>query len=204
MGPGLEGAIEEIALGTNGDLTMRVIGDVEPEGICGSGLIDLLGELLRTGRMNGRGRLADKADRFVVDAKSGIAILESDIGALSQAKAANASGLHIVFDQFGILFDQVDVFYLAGAFATHIRTDAARRIGLIPNVPDAKVMQLGNASIVGVTKALLSRALRNELEDLARRVEHVELETDPHFFDYFVEGCQFQPIDPIDRASAFG
>jgi len=71
----------------------------------------------------------------------------------------------------------------------------ACRIGLIPHLPDEKIVQIGNASIEGATIALLSKAKRDELEALIGTIIHVELETDPNFFEHFVIGCQFIPVE---------
>jgi uncharacterized 2Fe-2S/4Fe-4S cluster protein (DUF4445 family) len=199
--PGLEGAIEEVTIAPDGALRTRVIGGGAPEGICGSGLVDLLSELLRTGRMNELGRLEDGADRVVVDATRGINFLESDINELAQAKGANVAGLQVVFNAYGIRFEDIEVFYVAGGFGRHLRIDASRRIGLIPDLPDAKCVQVGNAAIEGACMALLSVTRRRELEALVRGVEHCRLETHPQFFDYFVEGCQFKPLASSPSAS---
>ena len=67
-------------------------------------------------------------------------------------------------------------------------------MGLIPDLPDQRINQIGNAAIEGVTIALRSVSRRQELENLVQQIEHVELETDEKFFDYFVEGCQFIPV----------
>ncbi|MEM7393984.1 MAG: ASKHA domain-containing protein, partial [Verrucomicrobiota bacterium] len=83
------------------------------------------------------------------------------------------------------------------------RTGAARRIGLIPDYPDEKILQIGNAAIEGASIALLSRSRREELEQLVGLIEHCRLETHPDFFDHFVEGCQFRRIEagrPEDEA----
>jgi uncharacterized 2Fe-2S/4Fe-4S cluster protein (DUF4445 family) len=100
----------------------------------------------------------------------------------------------VVFSNYGARFEDTDVFYLAGGFGRHLKTDASRRIGLIPNLPDDRIQQVGNAAIEGASIALLSTTRRRELEALVRRVEHARLETHPDFFDFFVEGCQFKPI----------
>jgi uncharacterized 2Fe-2S/4Fe-4S cluster protein (DUF4445 family) len=163
-------------------------------GICGSGLVDLLSELLRTGRMNPMGRFEDGTERIVIDADHDIAFLERDVNELAQAKGANVAGLQVVFSNYGARFEDAEVFYLAGGFGRHLKTDASRRIGLIPNLPDDRIRQVGNAAIEGASIALLSKTRRRELEDLVRRVEHARLETHPDFFDFFVEGCQFRPI----------
>jgi uncharacterized 2Fe-2S/4Fe-4S cluster protein (DUF4445 family) len=192
--PGLDGAIEDIALNGDGSFHYGVIGNVPPEGICGSGLVDLMSELLRTGRMNDLGRFEDGASRITVDQGHNIHFLESDVNELAQAKGANIAGLRTVFSNYGIPFDDIDVFYLAGGFGRHLKIDAARRIGLIPNLPDSKFVQVGNAAIEGACIALLSMAKRQELEQLVKRVEHCRLETHPQFFDFFVDGCQFKTV----------
>src|SRR5205823_7052184 len=138
---------------------VQVIGDGSAEGICGSGLVDLLGELLRSNRMNALGRFDHDDQQVVLEANGDrpISFNESDVNELAQAKGANVAGLHVVFDNYGIDFDDVDLFYLAGGFGRHLRIDASRRIGLIPNLADEKIVQIGNAAIEGASMALLSR-----------------------------------------------
>ncbi len=192
--PGLAGAIARVAIGDDGAVACQVIGGESPQGICGSGLIDLLSELLRTGRMNAFGRLENGDEAFVVDAAAGISLRESDINELAQAKGANVAGLRIVAQRYGIALEDINVFYLAGGFGRHIDVDAARRIGLIPDLPSGRIVPVGNTSIEGASIALLSVSRRRELEALVATIGHVELETDPGFFDQFVAGCQFRPI----------
>ncbi len=193
--PGLDGAIEDVALDGRGRFRLGVIGGGPPEGICGSGLVDLLSELLRTGRMNALGRFEDGVDRVTLDAGHDIYFLERDVNELAQAKGANIAGLQVVFSDYGIQFDDVAVFYLAGGFGRHLKKSASKRIGLIPNIADDKIVQVGNAALEGATIALVSQSRRQELEALVRRVEHCRLETHPGFFDFFVDGCQFRPAD---------
>ena len=199
--PALDGAIEDVRIDDHGIFHLETIGGGAPEGICGSGLVALLGELLRTGRMNERGRFEDDVDRITLDAEHGIYFLESDVNELAQAKGANAAGLQVVFADYGIDFDEVEVFYLAGGFGRHLSVEAAARIGLIPNIPPERIVQAGNAAIEGASMALLSEAKRREMEALVRRVEHCRLETHPRFFDFFVEGCQFQPLLPLRQVA---
>lgn len=194
--PALPGAIEQVEILEDGSVRTRVIGEVPPEGICGSGLVDALSELLRTGRMNSLGRMDGEEQSLTFDPGSGssLRLTEGDINELAQAKGANVAGLHVIFDQYGIGFEDVDVFYLAGAFGRHINIASAKRIGLIPHLDDGKILQVGNAAIEGATAALLSKSKREELEELVLKVEHCRLETHPDFFHFFVEGCQFKPV----------
>ncbi|MEO7457830.1 MAG: ASKHA domain-containing protein [Gemmatimonadaceae bacterium] len=193
--PGLDGAIEKVAMSAEGSFELGVIGDVKPLGICGSGLIDVMSELLRTDRMNAMGRFDDGVARFDLTPDGTVYFTESDVNELAQAKGANVAGLQVVFNEYGLPFEAIDVFYLAGGFGRHVSVDASRRIGLIPNIPDEKIVQVGNAAIEGACIALLSMTKRRELEALVRRVEHCRLETHPHFFDFFVEGCQFKTVE---------
>ena len=199
--PALDGAIEAVAIADDGTFQLNVIGGVSPEGICGSGLVDLLSELLRTGRMNDMGRFEDDIHRIALHHGNApdedIFLLESDVNELAQAKGANVAGLHAVFSSYGIEFDDVEVFYLAGGFGRNIRVEASKRIGLVPSLNSSKIVQAGNTAIEGATIALLSKRMRQELEDLVKRVEHCRLETHPDFFNFFVEGCQFKPVEPI-------
>ena len=190
--PALEGAIERVLL--EPEQRLGVIGGGPPSGLCGSGLIDLLGELLRTKRINSCGRLTDDSDRFWLDAENDVYLTEEDISQLAQAKAANVAGLHLLHQNYEIDFSDLDVFYLAGGFARHIDLDHARRIGLIPDLPDERIVQVGNAALEGATLALLSVSAREEIDQLVRRIEHVELETFPEFFHCFTEGAQFVPF----------
>jgi uncharacterized 2Fe-2S/4Fe-4S cluster protein (DUF4445 family) len=201
--PALEGAIEDVSTEDDGSFRLRTIGDAKPEGICGSGLVDTLSELLRTGRMNAMGRFED-GERVTLwrgpSAGEDVFLLESDVNELAQAKGANAAGLHAVFSTYGVDFGSVDVFYLAGGFGRHLKAEASKRIGLIPDIDSAKIVHAGNAAIEGAAIALLSRTKRQELEQLVKKVQHCRLETHPRFFDYFVEGCQFKPVEVIPCA----
>lgn len=197
--PALPGAIETLRILDDGSIRTSVIGDVPAEGICGSGLVDALSELLRTRRINSLGRFEEGDKHLVIDSTVDppLSLTESDINELAQAKGANVAGLHVIFDQYGIGFEDLDVFYLAGAFGRHLNVQSAKRIGLIPNIHDSKIVQVGNAAIEGASVTLLSRTKRSELEALVNRVEHCRLETHSEFFNFFVEGCQFNPVESL-------
>ena len=199
--PGLEGAVEDVALNDDGTFRLGVIGGGSPEGVCGSGLVDLMSELLRTGRMNAMGRFAEEQDCVTIDAAHGLYFYEGDVNELAQAKGANVAGLQVIFSQYGLQFDDVAVFYLAGGFGRHLKRAASKRIGLIPNIADTKIVQVGNAALEGATIALISRAKREEIEALVKRIEHCRLETHPGFFDFFVDGCQFRPVESGTRVT---
>jgi uncharacterized 2Fe-2S/4Fe-4S cluster protein (DUF4445 family) len=189
--PGLPGAIEKVKITADGSIACQVIDGGEPEGICGSGLVDLLSELLRNGRMNKLGRFENGEQQIVVDSNNGrqIYINESDVNELAQAKGANVAGLHIVFSEYGIGFDDLEIFYLAGGFGRHLDIASSKRIGLLPNIDDAKILQVGNAAIEGACIALLSKTKRMELESLVKRVIHCRLETDPAFLIILSKGA---------------
>ena len=191
--PGYEGAIESLHL-TNGGAQIQTIGNVQPQGICGSGLVDLVAELRRTGRMDELGVFQDGSDKFTVVSQKGITVSRADLSALAQAKAANFCGQWIVLRNYGLLPEQVSRLYLAGGFANYLNVGNAVSIGFIANFPEERITKVGNAAVEGATAMLLSRSKRQMVEDFVRRAEHVELETTPDFFEIFVEGCQFKPM----------
>jgi uncharacterized 2Fe-2S/4Fe-4S cluster protein (DUF4445 family) len=195
--PGLEGAIERVTLnGTNIDTS--IIGDTEATGICGSGLIDLMSEFVKLDLVDEYGRYQDGSESFMIDTANNIYLHERDINELAQAKGANVAGLRIILQTFGLEMDEIDTFYLAGGFGRHLSLTAAKRIGLIPDLPDKNIEKIGNASVEGASIALLNITQRATLESMVKNIEHVELETDPGFFDHFVFGCQFIPVSTDD------
>ncbi len=192
--PAFPGAIERVRLDDSGAADYDVIGDGHVQGLCGSGLVDVLAELLRIGRMSQVGRIG--AERFVIDAEADVYLTEADISQLAQAKAANAAGWSLITKAYGVEYADIERLFLAGGFANHLDIEAAIRIGLIPPVPQERIQTIGNAAIEGATLALRSLTRRRAIEDFAERIEHFELETELDFFDAFVEGCQFKPLRP--------
>ena len=191
--PGYDGAVESLTL-ANGSVEYRTIGDAEPQGICGSGLVDLLAELRRTGRMNELGVLNGGEGEFFFAPDRGMSLSRSDISALAQAKAANYAGQYIVLRRYGVAPSGIRRLYLAGGFANYVDIGNAVDIGFIANLPPEKIVKVGNAALEGATIMLRSAAMRRTVDEMARRIEHVELETTPDFFDIFVEGCMFKPM----------
>jgi len=188
-----DGAIETLRWNGNA-WDYRTIGDVPPTGICGSGLIDLLAELRRHGLMTPKGVFANKVREFAIVPDAGITFSREDMSNLAQAKAANYCGQFIAMRSFGVSPDQISRLFLAGAFANYVNVASAIEIGFLAPVPEDRVVKVGNASVAGARQMLISRRKRQSMEELAKRIEHIELETTPDFFDIFVEGCQFKPM----------
>ena len=194
--PGYEGAIESIQW-VNGDIEYTTIGDIEPHGICGSGLIDLLAELRRNDQMTPKGVFADKKQReLLLLPEYGITFSREDASNLAQAKAANYCGQFIVMRHFGLNPADVSTLYLAGGFANYVNVRNAIEIGFLPPVAEERIVKIGNAAVQGAREVLLSRKKREEIERLVKGIEHIELETTSDFFEVFVEGCQFKPMPP--------
>ncbi len=189
--PGLNGAIERVKISARQTPEFHVIGDVIPQGICGSGLIDLMSGLLRFGLMDQNGRLCSGQNKFYLINEPPIYLSESDISELAQAKAATHAGVQILLKQAGLKINNLDKLFLAGGFARHLDIEASKSINLIPEVPDNRIQQIGNAALEGASIALLSVPHRALLEELTNQVEHISLEKDPAFFDLFVDGCTF-------------
>lgn len=198
--PGSEGAIEAARHDEDG-WVVRTIGDVEPEGICGSGLVDVLAELRRTGAMTPAGAFTGDGPEVVLVPGPGITFSRGDAAQLAQAKAANAVGMRVLLRRLGLAPGDLAALHLAGGFASHLDVPNAQRIGFLPPVPAERVVQHGNASVRGAAALLLSRRVRARLDAFVGRIEHVELEAEPDFFDLFVDGLRFDPLPSIVEAS---
>ena len=191
----VDGAIETLRL--NGYTQYEAIGGGEPRGLCGSGLIDLLAELRRHERMSPKGVFADKSQEISIVPERGITFSREDASNLAQAKAANYCGQFIVMRKLGLRPADIGKLYLAGGFANYVDVANAIEIGFLASVREDRVVKTGNAALQGAKELLLSESKRESLDRLVKRIEHVELETTPDFFEVFVEGCQFKPM-PAD------
>ena len=193
--PGADGAIEAVRLdAAERRFDVRTIGGGEPEGICGSGLVDLLAELRRADWLTTRGGFADRAFEIRVVDEPRITFSRADVGHLAIAKAATAVGQRVLLRRLGLDPADLDRVYLAGGFANALDVGSAVAIGLLVPVTAERVVRAGNASIAGARALLLSRRRLAALDALTRRIEHVELESEPDFFDLFTDGCLFEPI----------
>ncbi|MBI63280.1 MAG: ferredoxin [Chloroflexi bacterium] len=192
--PGYDGAIEKVKW-NDGGITFQTIGNSEPLGICGSGLIDLLSEMKKKKYMNDLGQFKNQENELIIDKENNILISRKDVSALAQAKAANVCGQALTIKDYGISINDLDTVYLAGGFASYIDVDNAREIGFILNFPEDKIVKIGNSALNGATHLLLSDQARNKLVKYVKQINHLELETKTEFFDYFVEGCQFKKIN---------
>ena len=190
-------------------------------GICGSGIIEAVGELHLAGIVNASGRMQAKGMEvedhpnftpkgrnyeytLYRDGEREVRVVPSDIRAIQLAKSACYSGAKLLMDEMGV--DRVDRIYLAGAFGSYIDVKYAMAIGMIPDCPLDRVSSAGNAAGTGARIALLSRAAREEIETVIRRVEKVETAIAPKFQDYFVAAMNIpnaeDPFPNLDAALA--
>ncbi len=191
--PGYDGAVESVRI-VEGRAEISTIGNPAPQGICGSGLVDLLYELRANGLINELGAFKDGASEFAFSPEQGLGISRTDISALAQAKSANYCGQFITLRRYGLPMGEISRVYLAGGFANYLNIANAIGIGLIADFPVERVFRVGNAALEGAIIMLLSGEMRKRAEELVRLIDHVELETASDFFEIFVEGCMFKPM----------
>ena len=198
--PAYEGAIERLRW-RDGAFHYHTIGDAPPEGICGSGLIDLLAELRRHDKMTAKGVFTHdrRAKEIGVVPDYGITFSRLDASNLAQAKAANYCGQLIVTRALGVAPHEVDRLYLAGGFANYVDVQSAIDIGFLAPLAQDRIVKIGNAALRGAREVLLSVSRRRALEELVTEIEHVELETAPDFFEVFVDGCRLEPMGAATR-----
>ena len=173
--------------------------DVDPSGICGSGIVEAIAELYLAGivRPDGTidGALAARSSRivragrtftYVVEAgEPEIAITQNDVRQIQLAKAALYAGARLLMDRMGI--DEVDRVTLAGAFGSQIDPKYALILGMVPDCAPERVTSAGNAAGTGARIALLNRRLRRELERVVRGIEKIETAVESRFQEHFVD-----------------
>jgi uncharacterized 2Fe-2S/4Fe-4S cluster protein (DUF4445 family) len=181
------GAISEVKL-ENGWLTCHVLGQGEPRGICGSGLVDAIAVALDMGWVKPSGRLAD-GEAFVVAAP--VSITQGDVRELQLAKGAIAAGVRMLASKQGATLHDISEVQLAGAFGNYINRGSARRIGLI-DFPIEKVGAAGNTALLGAKIALLGLPqLDLSFSDILRKTTHVSLSEDVEFQDIYAREMAF-------------
>jgi uncharacterized 2Fe-2S/4Fe-4S cluster protein (DUF4445 family) len=205
------GAIEGVCIDASLEPRIKVIDNAEPVGICGSGLIDLLSEMLKTGLIDSSGKFTEQdtprlrvrggVKEYVV-AWSGeagidedISITQLDVRELQKGKAAIFSGSHIAMRQLGLTPGTVDRVYMAGAFGTYINRESAQNIGIIPEFNLHSVEQVGNAAGTGARMALLSREARAEAQMIRSHVEYIELATHPDYNQAYLDALMLPHRD---------
>ncbi|HVQ88022.1 MAG TPA: ASKHA domain-containing protein [Actinomycetes bacterium] len=208
------GAIEVVKV-TDDGLDLQVIGDVAPTGMCGSGLVDAVSELVRARLIDGSGRFVTEdaardihpilAPRFVTLDKERVFLLatadetggeqvylsQRDVRELQFAKAAISTGWRLLLEEFGIQEADIQQVLLAGSFGTYLSAASAVRIGLVPKLPLLRIVSAGNVAGEGAKMILLSAQERHGAKTLIDEIEYVELSDRADFNDRFIEQLGF-------------
>jgi uncharacterized 2Fe-2S/4Fe-4S cluster protein (DUF4445 family) len=211
--PATDGAIEELAIGEDGNIRYKVIGDIKPKGLCGSGLIDLLAELFVHGYINRNGKFHEQkvgrrlvfngngAGFLIEEAKNcywgkDLILAERDIANLIRTKGAVFSACSLLLKNVGLSLDQIDDLYIAGGFGQHLDIENAVRIGLLPDLEREKFHYLGNTSLWGAALILVSDRNRDLVQSIAKKMTYIELNTEPGYMHEYT-GALFRPHTEI-------
>ncbi|MBI4681241.1 MAG: DUF4445 domain-containing protein [Nitrospirae bacterium] len=205
-----EGAIEDVRINRKTlEPEIEVIGNTTPIGICGSGMIDVVAEMFLSGILNQKGKLQIEISKriregedgleFVVYSQDGrdIVLTEPDIENIIRAKAAIYAGFSILLKEVGYTFDDIHKVYIAGGFGKFLDVEKAVILGMLPDISREKFEYMGNTSITGAYLCALSRKLREEAEEIARKMTYLELSVSRSFMDEYVSAL-FIPHTNID------
>lgn len=206
-----DGAIESVKIDPiTFEPAFSVIGDSRPVGICGSGMIDAISELFFTGIIDQKGKFARdlKTDRLRIEDEGpefilyrgelkDIVLTQADVENVIRAKAAIYAGVSVLLKEVGLSLDIVERVYIAGGFGNYLDIDKAIMIGMLPDLPKEKFSFIGNTSISGAYLCLLSQKMRQEAEDIARKMTYVELSVSHGFMDEYMSAL-FLPHTNID------
>jgi uncharacterized 2Fe-2S/4Fe-4S cluster protein (DUF4445 family) len=195
------GAIEWVRL-VDGEVEYQTIDEAPPVGICGSGVLDGVATLRQAGVLKANGamkledqprvRRTERGPEFLLvpagerDAPRDLVITRKDVNEIQLAKAAIRAGVEVLLQEAGLEAEQVERVVVAGAFGTYLDVGSALAVGMFPPLPRERFVQVGNAAGVGAKMALLSRRCRGVAEEIARRVEYIELTTHPQFVQAYM------------------
>ena len=182
----MQGAIEKVYL--DGDTLMyETIGNKEPTGICGSGIIDAAAMLLKAELLDETGRLEE--DKYYFG--NNIYISQKDIRNLQSAKAAIAAGIRTLCSEMKCDVDDIEKVIIAGGVGTHINTQSALDIGLIPYDFEGEIVSLGNLAGLGAV-TLCQKDEKKRLADICRSLEYIELSLHKKFNQYYIDEMFFE------------
>jgi len=207
------GAIDTIKIDPK-DLTVdySTINQKKPLGICGSGLIDAVAELLKAKVLTRSGNFnkelyendriinTGKAAEFIIADKDEtstgkhVTISQHDIRELQMAKGAFYSGMRLILsflDRTRNFHHEIQQIYLAGAFGNYINKANAKFIGMIPDITDDKIFQIGNAAGMGAQHCLINKNLRQKAQDLLRKIQYVEIAVEKDFQQEYAKAMYF-------------
>jgi uncharacterized 2Fe-2S/4Fe-4S cluster protein (DUF4445 family) len=166
------------------------VDDLPPQGVCGTGLVDILAVAVARGLLGRDGRIAGTEKKIRLTER--LALTQQDIRDIQLAVAAVRTGVRLMLRECRVSLADLDRILVAGAFGNSLDIRNSQALGLLPDVPDRKIVFVGNASLAGARKLLLSRSDRTEAESLAARISHVSLATRPDFQDEFVRALEFR------------
>ncbi|UCE41298.1 MAG: DUF4445 domain-containing protein [Candidatus Aminicenantes bacterium] len=166
-------------------LILHTIGKEKPQGICGTGLIDLIALFLNEGKITPSGKI--DGNKGIIRVTEKISLSQQDIREIQLAVAAVKTGIRMICEKYRIEKDDLDKVFIAGAFGNYLNTKNAMRIGLLPDIDSAKIVYVGNSSLAGARAILLSKLARKKTESLIKKVHYISLASDPRFQQYFID-----------------
>jgi uncharacterized 2Fe-2S/4Fe-4S cluster protein (DUF4445 family) len=193
-----DGAIEGVKI-VDGDVQLTVIGDVEAVGLCGSGLVDAVAELVSAGMLDKSGRfILEASDRFgkigeenVFYLSDDVFLSQRDVRELQFAKASIATGWNLLCRDLGVEPEEISQVLLGGSFGSYLSAASAVKIGLVPKLPLARIISAGNVAGEGAKIAALSVTERAAANATVDEVEYVELSGRADFNDLFIDQLGF-------------
>jgi uncharacterized 2Fe-2S/4Fe-4S cluster protein (DUF4445 family) len=194
--PAEPGAICRVRV-QNDAFVFDVIADNEPRGLCGSGLVDLIACLVRSGHLNSRGHFATtvSVEGFALaQGERDIILTKRDVDMFQRAKAAIGTGIQVLLAQAGIGSDDLRRICVGGFFGRFLDVANAREIGLLPGIPTELVELCGNTALAGCADALLSSAAVERLRNLGERAKLVNLSCCPDFEELFLRNLFLLPM----------
>ena len=187
------GAVDEVKI-RDGNIFVHVIGNSAPQGICGSGIIDLIAELFLEGWIDIRGKLSpekspliqERDNQLCVEYAPGLYFYQKDIDEFIRTKSAAHTMVEIMLRESGLELSQADRFYVAGAFGKHVSKESAITIGMYPDMDRDHIINAGNSSLEGAQKLLLNRSLLTDIDQILEEMVYIQFAEVEDFLELMV------------------
>ena len=205
-GPAFEGANIKDGIGSvdgaicsidieDGNILYKTINEMEPIGLCGTGVIDIVCAGLKNGLISRTGKLNDKYKERCIEIyrkeSKRICFYQKDIREFQLAKSAIRSGLEMLINKFGCSYENIETVYIAGGFGNNLNLNRAKEIGLIPKELNNKIRLVGNSSLGGVVNFILNKNAKENINTILNKTRYIELSTEKEFNKVFIKNLDF-------------
>ncbi len=202
--PAIVGSAYRAVRAQDGTFDLAVLGGGSAHGVCGSGLIDIIADLVRVQELDEKGNFTNGQKKYVVTRDARLSLTKSDVDKIMRAKSAVASGINALLRNSGLRPDSIRNVHITGNLGRFLNVDSAKQIGLLPNLPSRLFNVQADSTLMGCEEMLVSAKALEVAERSRQLCEPVDLVREPGFEDLFLENLFLRPMSSGPTAKDIG